>query len=50
MAWHPAKELELSLVGQNLLAVHHLEYLQEIHAQVPIEIDRGVYAKFAWQF
>ncbi len=50
LAWHPTKELELSLVGQNLLAAHHLEYLQEIHAQVPIEIDRGVYAKFVWQF
>ncbi|BCG64003.1 MAG: iron complex outermembrane recepter protein [Methyloprofundus sp.] len=50
VAWRPIKKLELSLVGQNLLAAHHLEYLQEIHAQTPIELDRGVYAKLAWHF
>lgn len=49
VAWHPVKNLELSLVGQNLLADKHFEYRQEFITSAT-EIDRGMYGKLAWSF
>lgn len=48
-AWRPVKDLELSLVGQNLLAQKHLEYAGEI-GTLPTAIDRGMYGKISWGF
>lgn len=47
--WRPISDIEISLVGQNLLANHHLEYRQESFVQ-KTEIDRGVYGKLMWHF
>ncbi len=49
LAWRPIKDIELSLVGQNLLAEQHLEYRQEFLIQ-DTSIDRGVYGKLVWEF
>jgi len=49
LAWQPVKGIELSLVGQNLLAENHIEYNQEL-LTTPTEIDRGMYGKLAWSF
>lgn len=49
LAWRPAKDIELSLVGQNLLAEKHLEYQQEL-LTTATEINRGMYGKLAWHF
>lgn len=49
LAWRPVNNIELALVGQNLLAKNHLEYIQEAFAR-PVKIDRGVYGKLAWHF
>jgi iron complex outermembrane receptor protein len=49
LAWKPIKDIELSLVGQNLLADKHLEYRQEL-LTTPSEIDRGFYGKLSWHF
>ena len=49
LAWRPVQDLELSLVGQNLLAQKHLEYIQEINTS-PTAIDRGMYGKISWGF
>lgn len=49
LAWRPIDDVELSLVGQNLLADHHLEYREELFT-IPTKIDRGMYGKFSWQF
>jgi iron complex outermembrane receptor protein len=49
LAWQPVSDVEISLVGQNLLAEHHLEYRQETFTS-PTEIDRGMYGKIAWHF
>ncbi len=49
LAWRPIKEIELSLVGQNLLAGKRLEYGQEI-ITTATKIDRGMYGKFTWRF
>ena len=48
-AWRPFKDLELALVGQNLLAPKHLEYVAETQT-FPTAIDRGVYGKISWGF
>jgi iron complex outermembrane receptor protein len=49
LAWQPIKDIELSLVGQNLLAKKHLEYRQEF-ITTDTEIDRGMYGKLTWHF
>lgn len=49
LAWRPHQDLELSLVGQNLLNSHHLEFVQESFT-LPTEVQRGVYGKVAWRF
>ncbi|WP_231890949.1 TonB-dependent receptor domain-containing protein [Methylomonas koyamae] len=49
LAWRPAQNLELSLVGQNLLSDSHLEFRQE-NQTLPTFIDRGMYGKLAWSF
>jgi iron complex outermembrane receptor protein len=48
-AYRPYKGIELSLVGQNLLAQQHLEYINE-NQTLPTAIDRGVYGKISWNF
>ncbi len=48
VAWRPVKNLELALVGQNLLDKQHRE-LGAGTATSP-EVQRGVYGKVTWQF
>ena len=51
LAWRPRKNLELSLVGQNLLDSHHPESGPSATVRNPlVEIERSVYGKVAWQF
>jgi iron complex outermembrane receptor protein len=47
LAWKPTDNLELSIVGQNLLHDHHPEFGALNSRQ---EIQRGVYAKIVWRF
>jgi iron complex outermembrane receptor protein len=49
LAWKALPSLELSLVGQNLLADHHLEYIDETIVQ-PSTVPRAVYGKIALEF
>lgn len=49
LAWRPANDLELSLVAQNLLDDHHLEFVGE-NVFSPTEIERSVYAQIRWDF
>ncbi|HIJ89430.1 MAG: TonB-dependent receptor [Desulfobulbaceae bacterium] len=48
LGWHPKENLELSLVGKNLLESHHLEYVSE--DSIPAEIERSLYVKATWIF
>lgn len=50
LGWKPTKQLELSLVGQNLLDSHRPEFQEKIISYVPTEIQRGVYGKATWRF
>ena len=47
LGWRPSPELEFSIVGQNLLHDHHVEFGA---LPTPAEIERGVFAKVLWRF
>ncbi|MEW6595032.1 MAG: TonB-dependent receptor [Thermodesulfobacteriota bacterium] len=48
LGWKASENLELSLVGKNLLDPYHLEYVAE--DSVPSEIERSIYGKATWSF
>jgi iron complex outermembrane receptor protein len=50
LAWTPCRNLELALVGQNLLDDSHPEFASEKLDAAVMEIERGVYGKITWQF
>ena len=51
LGWKPCKNLELSVVGQNLLDSHHLEFgTNSLVGRPAIEADRGVYGMIEWRF
>ena len=47
LAWQASEQLELALVGQNLLHDHHVEFGTP---EARGEIERSVYGKVTWQF
>jgi iron complex outermembrane recepter protein len=48
LGWHATKQLELSLVGQNVLHDHHPEF--GVPDSTREEIRRAVYGKVTWRF
>jgi iron complex outermembrane recepter protein len=48
LAWQASRQLELSVVGENLLHNHHPEY--GFPGPTSVEIERSVYGKIAWRF
>ena len=50
IAWQAMPNLELSLVGQNLIDNRHKEFAQEIFAPKPTQVPRSVYFKVDWRF
>src|SRR5262249_24059982 len=50
LAYRPTKRLELSVVGQNLVHDHHLEFTSNLVDTERTEIDRGVYGKVTWNY
>jgi iron complex outermembrane receptor protein len=46
ISWHPASDLELSVIGQNLFESHHPEFTGDPGGFV--EIRRSYYAKLTW--
>jgi len=50
LGWRPSDELELSVVGQNLLDSKHLEFGNVDAKPVPlVEVQRGVYGYLTWR-
>jgi iron complex outermembrane receptor protein len=49
LAWLPVKNLELSVVGQNLLNSQHGEFTDSLFS-IPMEVQRGFYGKFSWNY
>ncbi|MBC2694705.1 MAG: TonB-dependent receptor [Desulfobacteraceae bacterium] len=50
LGWRPHKDIELSIVGQNLLDSDHPEFQTEILDTPLTEVERSVYGKITWQF
>jgi len=50
IAWRPIKNLEISLVGQNLVEANHQEYGTDIFGNSPAQVPRSVYGKVIWEF
>ena len=50
LSWKPSPDLELSIVGQNLLDRHHSEFVTEFFSVARSEIERSVYGKIQWSF
>lgn len=49
VAWKPLENLELSLVGHNLLDNHHEEFVGE-NLLIQTEVERSIYGKIRWNF
>jgi iron complex outermembrane recepter protein len=50
VGWRPSPQLELSLVGQNLLQRSHYEFASQFIRLTRAEIERGAYLKVVWKF
>jgi iron complex outermembrane recepter protein len=50
LGWHPRRDLELSLIGQNLAQAQHAEFRSDTLRTLPMDVPRGVYAKVRWTF
>ena len=50
LSWRPHKNIELSIVGQNLLDSNHPEFQPELINTFPSEVERSVYGKITWSF
>ena len=50
VTWKPLERISFSLVGQNLLQDHHLEFEDVNGALQSSQIKRSAYAKMAWHF
>ncbi|HEY2251984.1 MAG TPA: TonB-dependent receptor, partial [Planctomycetaceae bacterium] len=47
LGWRPNMTWEFSIIGQNLLAPHHLEFVGL--TTVPSAVNRGIYAQVTWR-
>lgn len=51
LGWRPTKNLEVEIVGQNLLDRHHPEFGTSSLLRSPtVEVERAVYGKVIWRF
>jgi iron complex outermembrane recepter protein len=49
LSWRPRENLELSMVGQNILDPEHREHFEFTYG-TPSVIERSVYGKLTWKF
>jgi iron complex outermembrane receptor protein len=50
LGWRLTKNLEASIVGQNLLKTRHPEFVPSFIRTPDTEVQHGVYAKLVWRF
>lgn len=50
IGWHVRKNLEFSVVGQNLLDSHHLEFVDFQGGLASTQVRRGGYAMVSWTY
>jgi iron complex outermembrane receptor protein len=50
LTWRLAERVELSVVGQNLLTDHHVEFNDQLQSINSSQVKRSAFAKITWQF
>jgi iron complex outermembrane receptor protein len=50
LAWRPVKNLEVEVVGLNLLDNQHAEFSPSIISSQRTEVQHSVYGKITWRF
>jgi iron complex outermembrane recepter protein len=50
LSWHFREGMSVSLVGQNLIRDHHIEFIESTGASTSTLIKRSAFVKFTWQF
>ncbi len=50
LSWKPRNDLELSIVGQNLLDNQHMEYNSIQDYSISTEVEHSIYGKITWHF
>jgi len=50
VAWRPTQDLELFVVGQNLLEAQHAEFRPAMIQTLPTQVERSVYVGITWHF
>lgn len=50
LGWMPHKQLEVSIVGQNLFDNNRLEFKPDFIDTSPTEVERAVYGSIIWRF
>jgi iron complex outermembrane receptor protein len=49
LGWQPLSNLELSLVGANLIDSTRLEFVEELYS-FPTQVERRIYGQIKWLF
>lgn len=50
LGWKPRRDLEISLVGQNLLQSRHQEFVSDFIGTTTNQVPRSAYVKLSWRF
>jgi iron complex outermembrane receptor protein len=50
LSWHYREGMSVSLVGQNLVRDHHIEFIESTGASTSTLIKRSAFVRFTWQF
>jgi iron complex outermembrane receptor protein len=51
LGWRPCTNVQVAVVGQNLLDSHHLEFgTNSLVGRPAVQVDRGVYGMIEWRF
>jgi iron complex outermembrane receptor protein len=50
LSWHYREGMSVSLVGQNLVRDHHIEFIESTGASTSTLIKRSAFVSFTWQF
>ncbi|MBI3468653.1 MAG: TonB-dependent receptor [Planctomycetes bacterium] len=50
LGWRPRQNMELAVVGQNLLDAEHLEFADALAGAIATEVQRSVYGIITWTY
>lgn len=50
VAWHPTRNIELALVGRNLVEPSHKEFITEVLTTTSTDIQRSIYGLVTWRY